>query len=183
MNQCTSALSDIRSSDPARAARIKAELQHWLASDGSWRKRVDNLCNDPHLPIAARQDLMKVFDGSYGDEAELLGAYKIKCPDHLLKGPEYCDFPSDRILWNAVSEQTLRDRLDKDFGSVIATRIISNFGKDEIREITSRPVMASAGISSNNMWGTWKETTGGYPFEPWFHADHARSRPLAPGVV
>lgn len=176
MSDWTSYLSDIRNSDPARAGRIEAGLRRWLASDGSWRKQVDNLCNDPHLPLTARLDLMKLFDGTYSEATKLLDAYSIKCREHLLEGPEYCDFPPDKLLWNSVSEKTLMDRLDKHFGSIIATRIISNFQKKEIDEITSRPIMASLGISPYNMWGTWKENTGGYPFEPWFHADHARAR-------
>lgn len=174
MNQCTSALSDIQGSDPARAAEIEAGLKYWLAGDGSWRKRVDNLCNDPHLPMTARQDLMKVFDGSLSDKTELLEAYKIKCLDHLLKGPEYCDLPADRTLWNSVSEKTFKERLRKTFKKKYLW-VLRNL-QANVKKFNSSRKSKNAGISPYNMWGTWSETAGGYPFEPWFRADHIRSR-------
>lgn len=169
MNQCTSALSDIQ-----RADKIKAELEYWLARDGSWRKRVDNLCNDLHLPVTARQDLMKVFDGSFSNKTELLEAYKTQCLEHLLKGPEYCELPADRTLWNAVSEKTFKERLRKTYKKkdLWALRNL----QANVKKIDSSRKSKNAKISPYNMWGTWNESAVGYPFETWFRADHICSR-------
>lgn len=173
MNLCVSELLNIRSKDKAK--QIKDALLYWQSSDGSWRKIIPNLCSDPHLPSKARSDLMGVIGNNVSDEPALHKEYENTCRRHQLKGKVFKNLPADRILWNAISEDRLRKWLETkyDVNDVdwIIDRLVTDFEK-----ITTHRSSKKEYIRPYNMWGTWKEKTGGYPFETWYGADHVRSR-------
>lgn len=170
---CNAVLSAIQASDPVRGAKIQAGLQHWLATTNLWRKQIDNLCNDPHLPSAACEQLMDLFDGNIVDETALRQTYEAKCRQYPLSGPSYGNFPSDRMLWNSVGEKTLRKRLDKAFGrrSDWAFRTLL---RDSQKVVGNRKAR-KAKMSLYNVWGTWNISNGGYPFPTWYDGDHVRA--------
>jgi len=174
MNECDKALNAMRPADSAKADQIRQSLAHWQSGSGLWRKLVDNLCVDPHLPDSTRASLMNVFAPPHTDELELKMAFVEECHKYSCAGPVFHGMPKSRRVWRAVNQASMLERWHKGMGAAEA-RLLKQALCTDITLLGSFTKLRKQGVSKHPMWATWSGDAGAYPFASWHRANHVRA--------